>query len=89
MIDYDTIPELTMVGITRYVTQGIPPGGFLTAVICNDLHEAVGRADAHNILALHSIVAYFYNNTPSACWGSPAEMKDWMTARREEPSNGE
>jgi hypothetical protein len=82
MIDYDSIPDLTMDGLTRYVVQGIPPGGFLTAVICNDLKEAVGRADPQNTLALHSIVAYFYNETPSACWGSPERMQDWMAARR-------
>ena len=77
MIDYDPIPESTRETIDNWVAKGWLPGGFVTAVLQNDLQGAVGRADHHNIAALHSIVAYVYNECPSTCWGSAEKMQAW------------
>ena len=74
------IPERMMGGIRRYIDHGIEPGHFLTAVICNDLREAVGRADEENVQLLREYVLFFYNEAPSPCWGSPEKMRAW-TAR--------
>jgi len=71
------IPDYMMDGIERYVNDGIPPGGFLTAIITNDLHGAVSAADDENIKNIPAYVAYFYNKTPAACWGSIAAMNAW------------
>ena len=78
------IPERMMGGLTRYIEDGIPPGDFLTAVISNDLAEAVGRADDENIRNLPAYVGYLYNKAPTSCWGSPGQMKRWMKEKREE-----
>lgn len=75
------IPERMHGGIMRYVEQGIEPGDFLSAVICNNLRGAVGCADDENIRLLPVYVAYFYNETPSGCWGSPARFYSWMKER--------
>jgi hypothetical protein len=72
------IPDRMMPGIERYVEQRIIPGDFLQAVICNDLKEAVGRADDENMDNLPAYVAYFYNKAPSECWGSKEKMKRWV-----------
>jgi len=72
------IPDRMMGGITRYLENGIAPGDFLTAVICNDLREAYGRADDENLVNLSAFVAYFYNEAPHNCWGSPEKMKEWL-----------
>ena len=72
------IPETMMGGIRRYIDFGIAPGGFLYAVICNDLKEAVGCADSENLANLPAFVFYFYNDAPSKCWGSPEKAKVWM-----------
>lgn len=72
------IPRYMMGGIKRYVEKGIPPGHFLTAVICNDLQEAVGRADDYNLKNLPAYAVYFYNRVPSKCWGSREKMEAWM-----------
>lgn len=72
------LPPRMMGAIERYVNQGIPPGDFLTAVICNDLFEAVGRADEENMANLPAYVAYFYNEVTGACWGSRERMAAWM-----------
>ena len=71
------IPDRMMGGIDRYVKQGILPGDFLQAVICNDLSNAFGRADDENMRNLPAYVAYFYNETPRGCWGSKNKMKNW------------
>ena len=79
------IPERMIGGIRRYIEQGISPGSFLTAVIENNLSEAVGRADDENQRNLPAFVAYFYNEAPSPCWGSPEKRKAWMEARQLTP----
>ena len=62
--EYAAIPELTQAAILRYVLQNIKPGSFLTAVLCNDLYNATGRADATNLVALPLIVRWFANKYP-------------------------
>lgn len=78
------IPERMMDGIERYIEHGIGPGHFLTAVIQNDLTEAVNRADEENMRNLPAYVAYFWNNAPADCWGTPEKMKAWMEAKRKQ-----
>ncbi len=39
-------------------------GSFLTAVVENNLDEAVGKADSVNVCALPIYVKYFYNYAP-------------------------
>jgi len=77
------IPEYMMGGIQRYIDHGLEPGDFLTAVICNDLHLAVGRADDLNIVNLPAYVGYLYNEAPSECWGSREKMEAWIAKKRE------
>lgn len=76
------IPERMMGGIIRYIEDGIIPGGFLQAVVSNDLKEAVGRADEENMANLPAYVAYFYNEAPSQCWGSEEKMLRWGKLRQ-------
>ena len=72
------ISEHMLDGIKRYVEQRVPPGDFLTAVLCNDLREACGRADDGNLANLPAYVAYLYNEAPGACWGSKEKMLAWL-----------
>jgi hypothetical protein len=74
------IPERMMGGIRRYIDQGIPPGDFLTAIICNDLKEAVSRADDENMRNLPAYVAYFVNAAPYISWGTRAKMDEWLAS---------
>ena len=79
-----TIPDYMAGGLTRYIEDGIEPGDFLSAVICNDLAEAVGRADSANIKNIPAYVFYLYNYAPSSCWGSREKMDAYMKAKAEE-----
>jgi len=72
------IPDYMMLSIKRYVKERKPVGKFLTAVICNNLHDACSFADDVNIHNLPAYMAYFYNETPWDCWGTPKKMKEWL-----------
>lgn len=79
-----SIPERMMPGIQRYINDGIIPGDFLQAVICNNLREAVGRADDENLQNLPAFVMYFHNEAPGACWGSKDKMEAWANMKVKE-----
>ena len=71
-------PE-TKESIDRYVNDHIPTGSFLEAVLCNNLKEAIGRADSENLRDIVEIVQYCHWEIPSVCWGSPKEVRAWLT----------
>ena len=70
--------------LRRYVDHGVPVGGFLEAVISNDLFGAMGRADDSSRANLFAICSFVYNDMPGVCWGSPAKVTAWLNAKRAE-----
>lgn len=81
--DYTLIPQPCMEGLQRYVKDGTPTGDFLHAVLCNDLKEAVGRADEQNLWLLPIYCHWLYNEAPSPCWGSPERVERWIQMKLE------
>lgn len=79
------LPRDVKAGIDRYVDTGCPTGGFLRAVLSNDLFDAVGRAYESNQHCLVDICAYLYNCTPILCHGSPQRVEEWLKLHREKP----
>jgi len=75
------IPDYMRPALDRYVREGLAPGDFLRAVLCNDLVEAAGRADGNNARNLVAYVGFMYNVMPSGCWGSPENVKAWIEQR--------
>ena len=78
-LDRCQIPERMRPGILRWIEEGIKPGEFLSAIITNDLQETFARADDENIFRIHSYIRFFYNHTPSGCWGSIERAKEWAS----------
>jgi hypothetical protein len=72
------IPEHTQAALNRYVEHKIIPGGFLMAVLSNDLFGAVAQADSENLAALPEIVKYIYNNIPSNAWGTREQVWQYV-----------
>lgn len=64
--------------LERYHNHKIMPGGFLMAVLENDLSGACGRADSDNIKILPQIVGYIYNHFPSNAWGSEEKILNFV-----------
>jgi hypothetical protein len=75
---YYPIPQHLLNSLERYLNHGIMPGGFLTAVLENNLCEAFGRADIHSSQILKEIVGYIYNHLPSGSWGSREKVREWQ-----------
>ena len=71
------ISPTIMRGLVRYVRDGILPGGFLRAVISNDLMEAACRADQDNALSLADVALLIFHHCPSKCFGSDEAMAAW------------
>ncbi len=82
--NWGNIPEHMREGIEAYVERGRPPGGFLRAVLTNDLHSAVQRADHINVNLLPDYVRFLYWEVPGNCWGSPENVKAWLAAKQAE-----
>jgi hypothetical protein len=76
-IDYTTLPEALRGGVRRWIESGIQPGGLLSAVIANDLRQALLRADPFNLSLIPAIIGWFLDQAPSKCWGSVAEAEGW------------
>ncbi len=72
------VPSHTIDPLLRYIMDGIEPGGFLLAVLRNDLFDACGRADEMNGRYLRNICAFLYSHAPAACKGSDERIARWM-----------
>ena len=80
-VDYSRLPEHMQSGAQDYVERRYPPGGFLAAVLENDLVGAFGKADKDNAAAMAEWARWLWNEAPSQCWGSPAKVKAWLDGR--------
>lgn len=70
--------EIIKESLDRYTKDRIPTGGFLTAVLENDLMGAMGRADHINRQRLPEICKYIYNELPSGIWGSREKVQNHL-----------
>lgn len=72
------IPTYLKVALEKYVEQGQIPGGFLLAVLKNDLMKTFEFADHFSWRALPAIITYLFNDVPAICWGTPERVAAWM-----------
>ena len=82
-INYSKLPEHMQEGARRYIEDGIEPGGFLTAVLSNDLKGAYVRADEENLAAMREWVNWVYWECPGVAQGSSKNVKAWIDAKQE------
>lgn len=76
-LDEYGIPAYMQRGLLDWINSGIRPGSFLTAVLENNLMEAVGRADNTNSLHLKEYATFLYNAAPADCHGSVKKVDAW------------
>jgi len=77
------LPEHCQAGLRRYIEDHVQPGGFLSAVLRNDLRDAVMAADDINRARLDQYVIFLYNHAPSACWGGERWFNAWIEGEDE------
>lgn len=73
-----TIPLHMHEGLKNYVVHGIPPGGFLTAVLENKLVESFAKADDVNQRNMLGWVNFLYGAMPVGSWGSEEAVAKWI-----------
>lgn len=76
IMDAWNIPDRQQESIANWILYGRPTGGFLMAVLENDLYEAAGRADRENIRLLPGYAAML-GTLPVQCWGSEQRVEAW------------
>ena len=81
-VNYNEIPEYMRRGMKLYLEYGEQPGGFLTAVLANDLHFAVKKADVNNRFHLLQYIDFFLGELPDRAWGSYENVYYWMIHRK-------
>lgn len=77
VVRYSAISDVVK-SLVRYVNDKVPTGGFLRAVLENDLMDSFSRADSHNTLFMKEIVQYVYNYVPMAAKGSRDAVDAWL-----------
>lgn len=82
--DYSLIPDRVMNNLLQYVEGNEAPGGFLYAVLSNNLFEAIGRADDEMQPLIPLLVKFISWKIPYGCHGSPAIVTAWMDKKHKE-----
>jgi hypothetical protein len=82
LLDHFEMDPLIIESLDRYMNEKIPCGGFLNAVLENDLFEAMGKADARNRVTIFLICRYIYNNLPAQSFGSKELVAEWLGGSR-------
>ncbi len=72
------IPTNLRRGLDRYQHHHIKTGGFLEAVLSNDIEDAVGRADPNSLANLPAIQDYIKDTLPAESWGSREKVRAWI-----------
>lgn len=72
------VPDSMVSGYRLYVENRVRPGGFLLAVLQNDLVGASQAADAINRKHLYEHAEFCFNCLPGNCWGSREAVVAWL-----------
>ena len=70
--------------IFGYLVYGWEPGGFLTAVMANDLYRAATVADIANVDHLAYVAKFVVYALPQACYGNYNQVEIWSRLTDEE-----
>ena len=78
IVGVDTGHSTLNEAIFNYLVYGIPPGGFTTSLLENNLYEAICRADHWNKENIVYVVKEVGMNMPLLAWGSPERVRLWL-----------
>jgi hypothetical protein len=72
--------------LVAYRDRGAPVGGFLTALLSNDLADTYAYADDMNRPLIPLYVAFLRREFPSSAWRTPGRVERWVGEWRERQS---
>jgi hypothetical protein len=71
------IPEHLRGGLARHLVHGIRTGGFLEAVLENDLARAVAYGDDKALAGIKPLIVFLENYAPRGAWGPHGSQFNW------------
>lgn len=77
-LDFSTGNNYLDESIENYLMHGVPPGGFLGAVLVGDLFLAASRADHWNKPRLAEIALAIYHSMPPYSFGRAEIVRSWL-----------
>jgi len=77
---YELLPPHMIPSVIGYFEEGWQPGGFLSAVLANDLVGAFAHADARNKPHIGDFIQWLYWHAPGRPfgWGSYEAIDKWV-----------
>lgn len=79
------VPESLHEGLVEYFAARRPVGGFLRAVLENNLVQACARADPYNRPHVADLMFFLVNHVPGPSWGSHAAVEAWLADEEPPP----
>jgi hypothetical protein len=77
--NYSLIPQNMIDSLNKYETEHKETGGFLNAILENNLKETVYKADDNNKKIIPVYIHYIDNNLPAQSWGSKKKVDNWLS----------
>ena len=78
MYDYAKLPIRLQEPMRLYAESKIRPGGFLTALLSNDLLSTFRQADKNNEPEIINIIVWVFWELPVGSWGSREKVEEWL-----------
>lgn len=72
------VNEGTILSLIRYRDEKIPTGGFLNAILENNLFNAMGKADQINRFQIFGICQFINMELPIGIYGSPKKVNEHL-----------
>ena len=78
MYDYNKLPLRLRKPMKLDAEDRIRPGGFLTALLSNDLLSTFRQADKNNEPEIINIIVWVFWELPVGSWGSREKVEEWL-----------
>jgi hypothetical protein len=75
---HERLPGYMVPAVLGYIERGEAVGGFLSALLSNDLRGTFERADGTNAALVDTYLRFLYNYAPAGCWGSIERFDAWQ-----------
>lgn len=75
--NWSTLPRHCVPGLKRWLEHGVQPGGFLSAVLCNNFSNVVFKSDQRNAGPLLEYAIFLWHDMPLGSWGSVDRCQAW------------
>ena len=73
------LPDISQEALKNYFLYALPPGGFVTSLLCDHPWTVViSRADTWNKPLLGKYIEWLQLNAPQGSWGSEEAVRSWL-----------